>query len=170
MSEAVKQSTKEFESVDARLIQARLVSEQVTSMPAPLSDTPKPLQIRTETSAGFSVGLDDPEKPKRMTIELLFKVGHVLNETDQKVAEYEARHMVLLEIHGQSGIENWLNVPKRALAPYFSFVHSAAIRRAEHTFLEMGLRGVALPRIPDFEKSETEPVASLVPPPSVSTK
>jgi hypothetical protein len=151
-----------MECVEAHLIQSRLVSEQVTSLPAQMMNDPKAIQVRTETSSGFSVGLDHPDKPKTMTIELVFKVTHVLNETSQKVADYEAKHMALFEIRAQSGIDSWLNVPTRALAPYFSFLHGIAMRRAEHTFLDMGLRGVVLPRIADYGRSEAEPVASIV--------
>lgn len=151
-----------MECVHAHLTQARLVSEQVTSLPGQMTNDPKPIELRTETSSGFSVGLDHPEKPKTMLIELVFKVTHVLNETSQKVAEYEAKHMAIFEIRGQSHISSWLNVPTGALAPYFSFLHGAATRRAEHTFLDMGLRGVVLPRIEDYGKSETQPTASLV--------
>lgn len=164
MPDTTKPSTEALKYVDARVTQTRLVSEQISSLMTQIAKDPKPVQVRTETSSGFSVGLDHPEKPKTMTVELNYKVAHSVIETNQKLVDYDARHMALFEIHRQSGIESWLNVPTQALAPYFAFVHSMATRRAEHTFLEMGLRGIVLPRIADYEKSETEPVASIVPP------
>ena len=142
--------------VDARLVQARLVSEQVISSPGQTTPNPKQIQVRTETSTGLTLGLDDPKKPKAMTIELAYQVNHIVNETNQKVVEYHAKHSALFNIHNQSGIDSWLNPPKDALAPYFAFVHGMAMRRAEHTFLDMGIRGVALPRLEEFASAVSE--------------
>jgi hypothetical protein len=148
--------------VDARLTQARLVSEQVTSLPGQMGKEVRQVQVRTETNTGLSVGLDDPINPKNMTIDLEYKVVHIVNESNQKLVEYQSKHTSLFGIVSQSGIDSWLNPPKEALAPYFSFVHGMAMRRAEHTFLDMGIRGVVLPRIEDFAKPEAEPFATIV--------
>lgn len=142
--------------IDARLLQARLVSEQVTSSPGQTTPDVKQVQVRTETTTALTLGLDDPKKPKAMTIDLAYQVNHVVAETNKKLVEYQAKHSALFTIHSQSGIESWLNIPTDALAPYVAFLHGMAMRRAEHTFLDMGIRGVALPRLEEFASAVTE--------------
>lgn len=141
--------------IDARFSQSRIIREQATSTPTPFSKGPTQLQVRTDTSSGFAVGLDNTETPTEFIVEIDYKVDLTLQETNKPVATYEAKHAVQFVIRGWSGFTQWKDVPAQALSPYFAVAQNLAIVRAENSLAAMGLRGLPLPRQIDFENPAT---------------
>ena len=148
----VRQSNIRRAFVDARFVQQRVVSESITSPPSRPSVTARQLQIRAEVGSNFSVGLDNPEKPTEMFIEAEFRVVLKLLEEEKDFVSYLAKHTAHFKIVGWSGFDEWSTIPEGALGPYFSMTYGMVQLRAEQTLLDMGLRGVALPRANNFDE------------------
>ncbi|WP_139326295.1 hypothetical protein [Azonexus hydrophilus] len=132
--------------VDLRLNQMRLVSENFVAMPPPSEEAGKPVQLKTDTSSGFSVGLDDLEKPTSFTIELEYKAALSIPNTESKIVDYSSKYFAVFDLVRSTGVEDWTAVPDETFESYFAVVHQAAVRRAEITFHEAGLKGAGLPR------------------------
>jgi hypothetical protein len=145
MSKNSTKPTKKLTFIDARLSQVRLVSERATCAPAFPSKEPQQVQLRTETTSGFSIGLDIPEKPSVIVININYKASLKVQDTDRNVIEYEATHEAQFSIEGWIGFDDWLNMPSDAIAPYLTVVNNIALRKAECIILEMGIKGVSLP-------------------------
>ncbi|MDP2031611.1 MAG: hypothetical protein Q8K12_18405 [Thiobacillus sp.] len=149
-------TTKGQAFINARPLQVRLVNERATSAPAQPSKEPKKIELRTETGSQFEIGLDNPEAPTLLNVAINFEVRLTVIETEKKLVDYEAKHEVQFSLISWVGFDDWLNVPSDALSPYLGVVHDIALRRAENTLLEMGLRGVGLPRPQTFDGPEIE--------------
>lgn len=148
--------TKGQAFINAKPLQVRLVTEHATSAPAQPSKEPKSIELRTETSSQFGIGLDNPDAPNLLNVEITFNVWLAFPDTEKKLVEYEGKHEVQFSLISWIGFDDWINVPSGALAPYLAFVHDIALRRAESTLLEMGIRGVGLPRPNTFDGPDTE--------------
>jgi len=147
--------------INARLLQSRLVNENVASFPSAHSGKDSSsVQIRTDVSSGFSVGLDSTDAPTEMMIELIFKAVLKTEETEKVLVEYESKHAAQFKISGWAGFSDWTDVPSAALAPYFSVVSDMAVRRGESTLLELGIRGIRLPQSDNFDDLSPKPEAS----------
>lgn len=136
--------------ISAKPLQVRLVSERATAAPASPGSEPKKTEVKAETNSQFEIGIDNPDAPEALIVTITFVVTLVLPESDKKLVEYECKHETQYRVLNWGGFSDWLNVPSDALAPYLAMVHDVALRRAESTLLEMGLRGVALPRPETF--------------------
>lgn len=136
--------------VNARISQGRLVSESLTSSPAKAGSGQQQVKLRTDTSSSFALGLDDPVEPKTITVEIQFRVRMTQIEAEKLIVDYEAKHEVQFDLIASEGVTDWMNLPPGALTPYSAMAHDIAIRRAEGTLHDMGLRGATLPRPTSF--------------------
>jgi hypothetical protein len=152
MSTPTPQSTELRAFVDARFVQQRMVSESITSAPSKSSATPQQVQVRADVGSTFSVALDDAEKPTGMIVEIEFRVELKLADTDKNLLSYLAKHTANYKVLGWTGFDDWATIPEGALGPYFSMSYGIAQQRAEHALLDMGLRGIALPRANTFDE------------------
>ncbi len=136
------------------------MSERATSSPAkPVAkeDQEQPVkqvQLQTETTSNFEIGLDDPLSPKVINIEVELIVVMKAPDQEKSLVEYQAKHQATFQILGSTGFSNWEDVPEEALAPYVAMTHDRAVRKAEITLYEMGLRGSGLPRPQNFSNEE----------------
>lgn len=151
MTKSASDAIKERVFVDARLSQHRMVKEQATSASARFSKTPNQVQVRTETTSGFSVALDNPAVPTELLIEIDYKVEIKIPDKDTPVVSYESKHAVQFTIVGWGGFKDWTAVPTETFSAYFAVTHNIALTRAENTLAAMGLRSVALPRQINFD-------------------
>ena len=160
MSKQTLQSTKEGAFINATLAQARLVSEHVTSVPGAPSSEPKQIQLRVDTSSAFSIALDDMTKPNHILVEIDYKLSLKKQDTDKQLLDYEAKHVAQFNIARWLGFDDWTDVPNGAMAPYLAMIQNIAMRRAESTLVDMGLRGINLPVSPvdkpDVAETKTE--------------
>lgn len=156
MSTDRTEPAKHLAFINARLTHVRLASETATSAPAPPSKAPQQVQLRTETSSGFTMGLDSPEKPSVLVIGIVYKVSLIIPDTENKVAEYEAKYEAQFSLIEWTGFDDWTNMPQSALSPYLAFIHNIASRKAEETLLEMGVKGVTLPQPEKFDGNESQ--------------
>lgn len=147
--------------INASLVESRLISEQLTSTPIQAGKEPQKVQIRTEAGSNFSVGLDDMTKPSGMLVEIEFKVNLTIEGSDKVLAAYEAKHETRFRVSTWTGFEDWGSVPSGTFESHFSSVYSIAARRAEATFVEMGIRGIAIPRPENFEGSEQQSATNI---------
>jgi hypothetical protein len=145
--------------INAKPAQVRLVSERATSAPAPPKSEQKKTELRTETTSQFEIGIDNTDTPEALSVTITFGVTLSFPELEKKLVEYEGKHEIQYKVLSWGGFSDWVNVPPGALAPYLAVVHDVALRRAESTLLEMGLRGVALPRPETFDGPEPIPAA-----------
>lgn len=152
MTTLAPQSTSARAFVDARFVQTRVVSESVSSMPGRPVVQPQQIQLRAEVASNFAVGLNDPANPTEMFIEMDFRVELKLPDTEKTLVSYAAKHTSYFKIVGWMGFDEWSNIPEGALGPYFSMGYGLAQNRAEQTLLDMGLKGVALPRANNFDE------------------
>lgn len=150
MSKKSTVPTKISVFIDARISQVRLVSERATCAPALPSKTSQKVELRTETTSGFSIGLDSPERPSGIVISIEYKASLKIPDTDKNIIEYEATHEAQFAIKGWIGFDDWTNMPSDAIAPYLAVVNNIALKKAEGTLLEMGFKGVSLPQ-PEFD-------------------
>jgi hypothetical protein len=135
--------------VDAILTNSRMIKEQATSLPSRFTSAPNQLQVRTETSSEFRVGLDNPEAPKDLLIEVDYKVQLLSQEGDKQLASYEATHVGQFMISSWGGFTDWAEVPTDTFSSYFAVLHHIALSRAENTLGALGLKG-GLPRHNDI--------------------
>ena len=131
--------------VNARLVQTRLVSEQIDSVAMQSTTEPKPVQFKAETTAGFTVALDHPQTPKGLLIEVQYNVALKLAESDKAIANYSGKHAGEFKLIAFSGFEEWANIPHQSLIPYFAMMHNVALRHAQRTLFDMGLGAIVLP-------------------------
>ena len=132
--------------VDLRLNQVRLMNESFVVMPTPSEEAGKPVQLKTDTSSGFSVSLDNLEKPTSLTIELEYKAALSTPNAESKIVDYSSKYFAVFDFVKSTGVDDWAAVPDETFEPYFAMVHQAAVKRAEITFHEAGLKGAGLPR------------------------
>jgi hypothetical protein len=156
MSKQILQSTKEDAFINATLAQTRLLSERVTSASSKANKEPKEIQIRVDTSSGFSVALDNVTKPNIIFVEIVYKVNLKAQDTDKQLIDYEAKHVALFNLVGWFGFNDWSDVPNSAMAPYLAMAQNIAIRRAEGTMDAMALRGISLPVTPVINSDISE--------------
>ena len=164
MSRQILQSTKEGAFINATLTQTRLVSERVTSIPTAPSKEPKDIQLRIDTSSSFSVDLDDLTKPKHILVYIDYKVSLKTLDTEKQFVDYEAKHVAQFNIASWLGLDDWTDVPGGAMAPYLAMIQHIAMRHAENTLVEMGLRGISLPASPVDKSNVTEAKADIAAP------
>ena len=139
--------------LDARLEQMRLVKEEVTAAPSQFAKEPVQVQIRAETSSGFTLGLNDLKTPKNLTIEISYKVVLKLQDSEKQLVAYEAGHQLQFGVSGWTGFDNWQDPPHKALAPYTAIAQCLAMKRAQETLGAMGFGGIILPK-PQFPELE----------------
>lgn len=135
--------------INARLSQLRLVSERATCAPSLPAD--QQVQLRTDTTSGFSIGIDSPDKPKLIVMRIDYKVSLKIEGTDNNILDYEATHEALFAIEGWTGFDDWTNMPPDGAAPYVTILNNIALRKAERILLEMGFKGVSLPQPERFD-------------------
>lgn len=145
----IKSSTKEEAFLNAILSQTRLASEQITTAPGRPGRGTTELQAKTDMSSSFAVALDNTEKPTHLHIEIDFKVSVKIANTEKQLALYEAKHVVQFNVINWSGFD-WSNAPNDVMIPYFAMIQHIAMRRADVSFIEMGMRGIVLPT-PSFD-------------------
>lgn len=155
MSEFSKISTDKIGYIEAVMSQVRLASERVISAPTQPSKEPLRHEVRAETASGFAIGVDSLEKPTTITITIDYKVFLKLLSTEKQIVEYEAKHEAQFTIVRWAGFDDWLNMPSGSITPYMSMMHNIALRKAEATLLEMGLKGLTLPRQEKFDGDES---------------
>lgn len=149
--------------INATPLRGRLISEQATSAPAKPTQDPKPVELRTDTSSTIAIGLDDQINPTVLNIEIEFRCSLKQPESEKVVVEYEAKHEMQFQLIAWTGITDWTNLPEETFAPYSAILHDLAVRKAEITLHEMGIRGAVLPRPSSFaHKSQA---ASIEPAP-----
>ncbi len=153
MTKKPKKSTQNLPFINARLTHARLVSEKATSTAIVWSKEPSQVQLRTETSSTFSIGLDSPDAPKLILIKIDYKVALKTLDTDKLILEYEASHEAQLSIKNWTGFDDWTNMPSIAVAPYLAVLNNIALRKAEGTIFEMGFKGVVIPQPETFDEA-----------------
>lgn len=164
MSTPAPQSTEPRAFVDARFVQQRMVSESITAAPGKPSITPQQVQLRAEVGSNFSAGLNNAEKPTEMIVEAEFRVTLKLAEKETEILSYLAKHSAHFKIVGWIGFEDWASIPEGALGPYFAMTYGIAQQRAEQTLLDMGLRGVVLPRANNFDEYSTTRAGGIATP------
>jgi hypothetical protein len=150
--------TKEEGSVpfaNLKLVQARLVNEQIVAAPATASSEPQSIQTKTETSTAFSVAMNHPTNPEGLQIEIEYKFNVQLVEAKFAVADYSAKHAVEFKVTNWGGFTDWSQVSQTILAPYFSMVYLIAFRRAQGALLDLGLGTLVLPVVTDFGPPNT---------------
>lgn len=145
MSDTGMVHTNKSAFINAKISISRLVSEKAISSPASPTKEPQQVQLRTETSSAISIGIDSPNKPSAIAIGFDYKVSLMIQGTDKVVMEYEARHEAQFVIDEWTGFDDWTLVPQSALNPYIAMMQHMAIKRAENTISEMGMKGVTLP-------------------------
>lgn len=156
MPKQIQQSTNGGAFINAILVQARLVNEHVRSAPSAPTKEPKQIQLRIDTSSGFSVALDNTARPNHFIVEIDYKLSLKTQETEKQLLDYEAKHSVQFDVTAWSGFDDWIDMPNGVMAPYFAVIQNFAIRRAEGTLVEMGLRGINLPVSPVDKAVTTE--------------
>lgn len=151
--------------LDARVIQVRLLSAELRSAPSQPSATPQQIELNINTTIGFTLAVDDINSPKGLLIDIDFTAQLLAKDTGKEVANYKSKHSGQFVIIAWQGFHEWSQAPNEAIAPYLSLLHGIAIRRAENTFGEMGLKGINLPRPESFDTptSEAPPEATRQP-------
>lgn len=165
-------STNMHPFIEAFLEGIRLVSERANSLSAGMSKEPQQVQLNVEGTSGFTVGLDDPHAPKNLQIEIDYRVVLKLLNSENRIAEYEAKHAAQFAIRASGGFEDWKFPPAVAISPYLAMLQRVAVQRAESTLLEMGFRGIALPMPANFDgaiSAATKEVAQQAAAPSVTS-
>ena len=147
--------------VNAKLVQTRLVSQQIDSVPMQRTVEPKPIQFKAETTAEFTVALDDPNTPQALLIEVQYKVVLKLAESDQEVASYKGKHAGEFRVIDYAGFQEWINVPHMALVPHFATMHHTALKHAQHCLLDMGLGAIVLPVLSDSDLAPLTPANQI---------
>ena len=153
----VKSSIKEDIFLSATLVQTRLASEQISTAPTKPEVGVTELQVKTDTSSGFSVALADAKNPTHLFLQIDYKVSVKIANTETLLAQYEAKHATQFKVINWSGF-NWEDIPQDVMIPYFAMVQNIAIRRADTTFIEMGMRGISLPA--NFPDEPSKSIAS----------
>lgn len=138
--------TKKSSYIDARLSQVRLVSEHATCTPALPNKETQQVRLRIETTSGFTIGLDKPESPTIIVIAVNYKAMLKAEDTDKLIVEYEATHEAQFTVAGWAGFDDWLDMPTDVMAPYLTVVNNVALKKAEATILDMGIKGASLPQ------------------------
>lgn len=138
--------TKKSAYIDARLSQVRLVSERATCAPILPNNESKQVQLRIDTSSGFTIGFDKPESPTIIVITVNYKAALRTEDTDKIIVEYEATHEAQFSVAGWAGFDDWLSMPTDVMAPYLTVVNNVALKKAEATIVEMGVKGASLPQ------------------------
>lgn len=133
--------------LDLRLTRTRLVSETVTSQPSPASvKSGKPrqpnIQVNVASSSTFTVGIDDPQSPTRLSTAVEFKAEIKTADGERTLVTYDARHSCNFRIVRHSGITDWANLPEDVVGSALSTAYAMAVTRAEDTFAAMGMRNV----------------------------
>lgn len=148
--------------INAKPFQGRLVRERAESTPAkPRSESTK-VQLKTDTSSSFAIGLDDPEAPKALSVEIEFRVAMRDQDSGQLFLDYEAKHEMQFTVLTWGGFSDWTNLPSEAITPYIAMIHDIALRKAEATMHEMGIRGGTLPRPESFDSPlESAPTSAV---------
>jgi len=141
--------------VDALMQDGRLVSEKLTTPPATtVASQPRQMQLKVDGNSEFTIGLDDLENPTNLQVSIDYKIVLKVLNTENRVAEYEARHAIHFTIVEWGGFSDWTFPPGVVMRPYMAVAQRAAMRRAEITFFEAGLKGIALP-MPTIETMMT---------------
>ena len=140
-----QQNSEASPFVDLRLVQARLVEETFSATPHPPAGSGGAMEFRTDTSSGFSVGLDSLLNPKSLTIELEYTVKLSIPNVDSALVEYSSKYSANFSIVKWIGCEDWEDLPDETFESFFSMIQHIAIRRAEDTLAEAGLKGAGLP-------------------------
>lgn len=137
--------------VNAKVLRGRLIRESVNSMLAAGMVNQRQVELHSETASNFAIGLDNPENPRILSIEIEFRATLRYQETQENVVDYESKHEMRFELISWTGIVNWgTDLSPTVLAPYASMIHDIAVRRAESTLHELGLSGARLPRPDNF--------------------
>lgn len=155
MSKKDTAPTKILASINANLFQVRLTSERATLTPALPNKAPQQVQLRTDTSSDFSIGLDSDDKPRILTITVNYKATLKTLDTEKQIVDYEANHEALFNLIGWAGFDDWTDMPPEAISPYLALMHNIALRKAEGTLFEMGVKGASLPRPEHFNGNES---------------
>lgn len=142
--------------IDARLSQLRLVSESATSSvpSSKAEEEAQKVEIKTESSSAFTVGLNDLENPSSIQIELQYTVALVIQSTGMQLVNYSTQHAATFDVMKWAGIADWSNVPDGLFDLYFAMINQHATQRAEETLLAMGFRGIQIPRLKSFSNPE----------------
>lgn len=148
--------------VSAKPLQGRLVSESVSSAPAKSSTAQQRVELRTDTTSNFAIGLDDQVAPKTISVEIEFRTLIKQPDTEKIIVSYESKHEMQFGVIAWIGFSDWTDMPQQAITPYLAMIHDIAIRRAESTLHEMGVRGARLPRPDDFGQNNQTPASPVV--------
>lgn len=138
--------------VDAKMLGSRLVTEQVNATLASHKSQER-LQLEVETSSDFSIGLNDPTNPTELHINIQYKVI-LRTATKDVLVEYEVEHSGTFGISAWTGFTDWTTLETIMVEPSLAIMHQIALRRAEATIIEMGIRGVKLPIPMSFNATE----------------
>jgi hypothetical protein len=141
--------TKKSAYINARLSQLRLVSERAST--AQILPSTQPMQLQTEVTSGFSIGINSPNEPTLIVMRIDYKAILKILGTDNKILEYEATHEAMFAIERWAGFDDWTNMPTDGITPYMTIINNIALRKAEGTILEMGFKGIALPQPERFD-------------------
>lgn len=151
MSDNSESPIKNKAFINARLSNVRLLSEKAILAPTIQTKQPQQVQLQIETATSFSFGLDSPINPSIIVIGIDYKVSLKNPNTEKQVIECETRHEAQFALVDWTGIEDWSLIQSIAISPYLAFMHNIALRKAELTILEMGLKGVSLPTPVTFD-------------------
>ena len=154
MSPQASGANKAHAFLDAKLSSSRLVNEEVKSAPTQFGNGRTQVELRIETTSSFTVGLDHPTAPTLLLIEINFKTFIKAKDSEKTFIEYESKYAAQFNVKAWIGFDDWTNIPTGVLSSYFAIVHALAVKRAESTFSEMGVRGVEIPNPPEFSESQ----------------
>ncbi len=96
------------------------------------------------TNTTFEFGVPKDQKNTTFLIRVKYGVELLNNQEKIKFCTYDSMINTTFKVLNSSGID-WKDVPENILAPYFSFAHSLARRRAEEHLLTAGYPGIILP-------------------------
>ena len=161
MTTPVSQSTSRRGFVDARLVQSRIVSESITSVPGRPNAKPQQVQLKTDVTSNIGVGIDDPTAPKEMVLDVQLNVELRLPDAEKSLVSFVVKHSSLFKVVAWTGFDDWSTIPQGALGPYLAMAYVAAIDQAEHSLLALGLKGITLPRSDRFEQYDDQPANGL---------
>jgi hypothetical protein len=141
-----------------------MISESASSVHGRASPGSQQLELRTDVSSNFTIALDNPASPANLLVEVEFRAGLRLPDSEDLLFTYVAKHVAQFKIVGATGFDDWAAIPEGALGPYLAITNALAQRSAERTILDMGLRGVALPRATQFDEYSNARAGDLADP------
>lgn len=131
--------------VTASLRGMRLLEEQLSLRKEVLLGKER-LRLQTQTDTQFALGIKSPQDPQSFSLLLTYVVRLRTDESEpREVLEYQSKSYATFKVLKSSPDLTWTALPEGLLAPYFSFVHYEARRRAQVTIDSAGLRGPAIP-------------------------